>query len=200
MIGCYVHHQGAGHLHRFLTWARHFSETTGEQVTGLSSLVEPAGWAGPWVQLPPDWTDPEVPGGDPTAGGALHWAPLGHHGLRARMQQVSRWLDEAAPELFVVDVSAEIALLARLHGVPVLTVALPGRRSDPGHQLGFAVSCAVVGFWPSSAAGMVHRADTGPGLTAVGALSRFDGRSAPDPAPLASRSGSAGPRLSLIHI
>jgi hypothetical protein len=74
----------------------------------------------------------------------------------------------------VVDVSVEVALLTRLHGIPVVAVVLPGRRDDPAHLLGLGIADALVGFWPEQAEGMVvglpddlrHR------LVAVGALSR----------------------------
>ncbi|KUG58680.1 hypothetical protein [Nesterenkonia jeotgali] len=106
----------------------------------------------------------------PTAAGTLHWAPLHHPGLRRRSAQLSAWIDHAAPQLLVADVSVEIALLARLHGIPVVTVALPGDRSDPAHRLGYSVSTAVVGMWPAQATGILTGA---PAVQALGGLSRF---------------------------
>ncbi|GAB2870075.1 glycosyltransferase [Nocardioides pacificus] len=160
MIGWYVHHQGHGHLHR----ARAVAEVLaarGESVTGLSSLARPAGWAGEWVQLARD--DVGSPR-DVSAGGRLHWVPLGDPGLRERSAAVSAWIDRAAPEVMVVDVSVEVALLARLHGVPVVSVVLPGDRRDAAHRLGYDVSSALVALWPAEAEGMV----VGPGdLTGV---------------------------------
>ncbi len=157
MIGWYIHHQGQGHLHRAVTLARSLSPDT--PVTGFSSRPAPAGWPGEWVQLAPDWEEgPTEAHAD--AGGALHWAPLGHHGLRERSAQISAWIREAGPELFIADVSVEAALLARLHGVPVVTVALPGDRTDPAHELGYRISEAVLGFWPASAEGILR----GPGF------------------------------------
>lgn len=168
MIGCYIHHQGLGHLHRSLAWAQQL----GEPATGLSSLAKPQDWPGPWVQLEPDWTS-SGPAADPTAGGTLHWAPVGHAGLRSRMHGISQWIHQAEPELLVVDVSVEVAVLARLHGVPVVTVALPGDRRDAAHHMGYSLSSTVVGFWPDSARGMLNRDDAGPPVQAVGAVSRF---------------------------
>lgn len=181
MIGWYIHHQGAGHLHRATTLAG----ALGEPVTGLSSLPRPGDqWPGAWLQLARD-DDPAVhDDADPTAAGALHWVPAHHPGLRRRMAQISSWIEETNPRLMVVDVSVEVARLARLHGVPVVTVALPGDRRDPAHELGYSVSSAICGFWPPDAQDMVR----GPAkLHAMGAVSRFSPadtapRSAPAPA------------------
>lgn len=169
MIGWYVHHQGRGHLHRALAVGAELDEP----VTVLSSLDPPAGHPGDWVRLDRDDGDD---GGEPSAGGRLHWAPLGQDGLRRRMHQVSEWLDRARPRLVVADVSVEIAVLARLHGVPVASVLVPGRRDDAAHRLGFDVSDTLVATWPPTATPALL-----PGLAdevlarvhAVGGLSRF---------------------------
>ncbi len=168
MIGWYIHHVGLGHLHR----AEAVSARLGRPVAGLSSLPRPSGWKGPWIELPRD-DDSAV---DPTAGGQLHWAPLLDGGLRTRMASVSAWIEQQRPELIVADVSAEIALLARLHGVPVLSVVLPGDRSDDAHLMGYRVSDALVAAWPRAAHGVVHGLpdDVERRIEHVGGLSRFD--------------------------
>lgn len=168
-LGWYVHHHGRGHLHRALAVARELEEP----VTGLSSLPRPDGWAGDWVHLAPD--DPPSTVGDPTAGGRLHWVPPHHPGLSRRSHQLSTWLDAARPRAVVVDVSVEVTLLVRLHGVPVVGVVLPGRRDDAAHRLALDVSDVLVGAWPEEATVAML-----PGLPtevhervhAVGALSR----------------------------
>ena len=169
MIGYYVHHQGQGHLHR----AEALAAALDERVTGLSSLRRPASWTGPWVSLPRDDGRPDPT--DPTADGHLHWVPRHDPGLRARSAIVSSWLERSRPRLVVVDVSVEVALLVRLHGVPVATVVLPGRRDDPPHLLGLGVSDHVVAFSPAPVEDHVAGL---PGALAsrvvsVGAVSRF---------------------------
>jgi hypothetical protein len=175
VIGYYVHHQGRGHLHR----AQALTETLGEPVTGLSSLPRPADWHGPWVELPRDDSQ-EVPE-DVTAGGQLHWVPDADPGLCARSAAVSRWLERTRPRLVVADVSVEIALLVRLHGVPVVSVVLPGRRTDPAHLLGYRVSTALVAFSPLPACQLVPGlpSDIARRVTSLGAISRFPPTSAP---------------------
>lgn len=169
MIGYYVHHVGRGHLHR----ATALAASLGAPVTGLSSLPRPDGWAGDWVEL--DRDDTAGPGDDPTANGWLHWVPERDAGLMGRMAEISAWCAKARPDLLISDVSVEVALLARLHGVPVLSVVLPGDRSDRAHRLGFAASRALVSFWPESADGMVRGIDdeTAGRWHRVGAMSRY---------------------------
>ncbi|HXH79100.1 glycosyltransferase [Nocardioides sp.] len=178
MIGYYVHHVGRGHLHRAQALAVEL-EAHGEQVTGLSSLERPAGWPGEWVRLPRDDEVPDATARDVTANGRLHWAPLRDDGLRARMAAVSAWIGLAHPDLMVVDVSVELVLLSRLHGVPTLAVVLPGRRDDPAHALGFEVADALVSFWPADVTGMTHGLSAAAleRLVPVGAMSRHPVRS-----------------------
>ncbi len=169
MIGYYVHHLGHGHLHRALSVAR----TLGEPVTGFSSLPPPADWPGPWIHLESDEGDGDRVGR--TARDRLHWVPLGHHGLRSRMAEIASWLRHVAPSVFVVDVSVEVAVLVRLHGIPVVTVVGPGERGDAAHRLGYDVADALVGCWPPEAASMLRCVPPAvlDRVHPVGALSRF---------------------------
>ena len=176
MIGWYVHHQGRGHLHRAQTVAALLHARTGREVTGLSTLPRPSDWPGPWLQLPPDDASAVSPEGprDPTAGGALHWVPLGDPGIADRAAALSTWLTAARPDLVVVDVSVEVAALVRLHGVPVVSVVLPGERTDAAHLLGLRLSTAIVACWPEGLPGMLPGLpeDVAARVRAVGAVSR----------------------------
>ena len=105
-VGYYVHHVGHGHLHRATALARHLAATGGATVTGLSSLPRPADWPGPWVELARDDRGPAATGPaltSTTAGGRLHWAPAGDEGLLDRTARVSAWLEQARPDVVVVD-------------------------------------------------------------------------------------------------
>ncbi|WP_371030541.1 glycosyltransferase [Pseudoclavibacter sp. JSM 162008] len=148
-IGYYVHHQGGGHARRALAIARECSMP----VTGLSTLTKPDAWLGPWIRLERD--DMALSPLEPTANGALHWAPVDDEGMRRRMARISTWIAETAPTVFVSDVSVEVAALARLHGVPVVSVALPGVRTDAPHTLGFGLSDAILAAWPVGITGML---------------------------------------------
>jgi hypothetical protein len=170
VVGYYVHHVGSGHRHRAAVLAARLRRD-GVAVTGLSSLPRPDGWGGGWVQLPRDDDgDPH----DVSAQGHLHWAPLLHDGTRSRAAAISAWIEDARPDQLVVDVSVEVLLLARLHGIPAVGVVLPGRRDDPAHLLGLGVAEALVGFWPRAAHDMTPGLpdDLRERLVPVGALSR----------------------------
>jgi hypothetical protein len=181
VIGYYVHHQGRGHLHRAMAIAAAMDAP----VVGLSSLTRPMDWNGHWIQLPRD--DDGNRTTDVTAQGQLHWVPERHHGLRTRMAQISSWINEINPDLMIVDVSVEVALLARLHGVPVITVVLPGDRQDPAHELVHSLARRLIGAWPTNARRMVRGLDEDcTRLVRVGAFSRFDQRA---PVPVPSTSG-----------
>ena len=176
MIGYYVHHQGTGHLHRAAAVAEAWTRTMAEEVVGLSSLPRPAAWRGRWFVLERD--DASLRPDDPTAGEQLHWVPLGEEGLRHRMAAMSHWMGREAPRALVVDVSVEVLMLARLHGVPTVAVVLPGRRTDAAHLTAFRAACALVAAWPEGdGVEPTMTPDLPPDVTArlhsVGAISRF---------------------------
>lgn len=173
MIGYYVHHHGRGHLTRATEIARELRHP----ITGLSTLERPAGWPGDWLCLDDDAsadaTARDDLDRDATANGLLHWVPFAHTGLRSRMAAISGWIAEAKPSVFVSDVSVEVSLLARLHGVAVVTVAVPGERGDPAHALGFGISSAIIAAWPAHVDGVLREVDqrTTERLRAVGGIS-----------------------------
>jgi len=201
MIGFYVHHAGNGHLGR----VRSIIAALGTEATVLSSLPVPADW-GPgtaWVRLPRD--DGDGAPRDPEAGGVLHWAPLGHAGLRERMGTIAAWVTRHRPSAFYVDVSVEVAAAVRLMGVPVVVAAMPGERVDRPHQLAYDLASRILAPWPED----VYRPDyLRPHLhktSFVGGISRFADRAGSigadrgtsrRAAPVAS--AAAGPRRVLL--
>ncbi|GAA2555297.1 hypothetical protein GCM10010435_27320 [Winogradskya consettensis] len=179
MTGWYLHHHGAGHLTRFRAVRPHLAG----DVTVFSSLPAPQ-------NLPPDtrWVrldldndgTPDPAGADPTAGGLLHWAPLGHAGHARRLAVIADAIAGQRFDRFVVDVSVEVALFVRLLGVATVVVTQPGDRGDGPHRLAYASAARVLAPWPAGA----HRSPAQHGLVEVGGISRFDGRTrdgVPDP-------------------
>jgi predicted glycosyltransferase len=167
VIGYYAHHRGAGHVNRALAILEHLDGP----VTILTSAPRPADYAGDWVSLPLDDADRET--SEPTANGALHWAPLRSPGLADRMALIARWLEASRPDVVVVDVSVEVALLVRLHGVPVVTVAQPGDRGDSAHSLGYRASSAIIAMWPHGNDALRVAPDIRARIETVGAISRI---------------------------
>ncbi|MEU0787693.1 glycosyltransferase [Streptomyces sp. NPDC006173] len=192
MIGYYIHHQGSGHLNR----ARTIAANSTLSVTGLSTLRAPDDWPGPWIRLPAD--DDGEPGkfGDVTAGGRLHWAPLRHTGLRGRMAGIAHWIATATPRLFVSDVSVEVALLARLLGVPIAAVAMRGERNDPPHQMAYDLASLLLAPWPASLPEPGWSAHWYAKTVYTGAFSRFDRRARLQAAKEATT--REGPRQALL--
>lgn len=198
LIGYYVHHQGHGHTHRALSIA----SASELRITALSSAVRPDGWPGDWVTLDDDAG--AHPGDDLDAGGRLHYVPTHHDGLRSRMAAISAWIEKARPDLMVVDVSVEVALLARLHGVPVVSMAMPGERVDPVHRLGYDISETIAAPWPAIAGALWG----GPASDQVktvylGAISRYAPVTRPAPPTrtvvVLNGTGGAGPSPEAIH-
>lgn len=171
--GWYLHHHGSGHLNRL--------RAVGDLVPGvtvLSSLV-PLDLPCAWVALPDDADgDPLT---DVTAHGTLHWVPRRHPGLRDRMAVIAAWIAENRPDVMVIDVSVEVAILARLLGVPTVLIAQRGRRDDAAHTLAYAQADAIAAPWTAQ----THLPDGAPPeerLHFCGAIARNAGRA---PAPLA---------------
>ena len=78
----------------------------------------------------------------------LHYAPLAVDGLRERMGTLADWFRSHWPCLLVVDVSVEIALLARLCGVPTVYMRQRGRRFDTAHSLAYASAARLLAPYP----------------------------------------------------
>lgn len=167
MIGWYVHDHGSGHRRRLEAVAPHLDEP----VTGMGSGPPAAGVE--WLPLPSDTGTPRT--NDPTAGGALHWAPLGETGMLGRAETVAAWARRSGCRLLVVDVSVEMLLLGRLLALPTVAVLQPGVRDDPVHTLGYSTAAALLAPWPRSAHGGVEPAWS-ERTRWTGAFSRFDGR------------------------
>ncbi|MDT0212737.1 glycosyltransferase [Rothia sp. ARF10] len=205
-VGWYVHHHGAGHRTRARVLADEMA-TRGHRVTLLGSGRESSGAFPKLVDTvalsmdsPLDGAGPERRA-DVTVGGLLHWAPLRHSGFRDRMTHLAAWVREHQPDVFVVDVSSEVAVLVRLLGVPVVVVAQPGDRRDAGHRAALAAASAVLAPWPEWATTDLWRTGVSTGqqedssavVAAVGGITRTPEpalEGTPEPAPDAS-AGSA---------
>lgn len=175
-IGMYVHHHGSGHAMRAGA-LRSALAGRGIAATTLGSRDDAD------LRLPMD--PPGIPGADPTAGGALHWAPPGSEGMARRMAMISGFLaggDAAAgdaadmPAVLHVDVSVEVALLARLHGTPVTVQAMPGDRRDRPHVLGHSIADGIIAAWPEWVPLPAHLEPVADRVHAVGGITRFEGR------------------------
>lgn len=141
-IGYYVHHQGEGHRQRAALIADAYRGPLTLIGTGLADICGQVRC----LDLPDD----RLPHGafdgadGTTRPPALHYAPLHHEGLRKRVAMITDWIAVSRPALMIVDVSVEVAMLARLASVPVVYVRLNGRRDDRPHCDAFASAAALL--------------------------------------------------------
>jgi len=149
-IGWYVHHQGAGHLQR----ARAVAAALPRPCTLIGTLAEFDTSGLDVLDLPDDrplgGSAFDGRDGEAERPEALHYAPLNHPGVRARMARIAEWIGRTDPALIVVDVSVEIALLARLLSVPTLVVRLAGTRTDRPHCEAFRSATRLLAPFPEA--------------------------------------------------
>jgi predicted glycosyltransferase len=141
-IGYYVHHQGEGHRQRAVAIAEAYRGPMTLIGTGLAKMSDTV----PCLDLPDDrLPNGAFDGADGTMRPpSLHYAPLHHEGLRQRVAMIAAWIAAMRPRLMIVDVSVEVAMLARLASVPVVYVRLNGRRDDRPHCDAFASAAALL--------------------------------------------------------
>ena len=143
-IGYYVHHHGAGHRQRAELIAAQLPTQITLLGTGLAGRVGNLAC----VDLPDDQLSGKRLGDDRKFGAqqpiALHFAPLAHDGVRKRVALMTDWIMRQHPDLMVVDVSVEVAMLARLASTPTVYVRLSGLRTDPAHLDAFRGAQALL--------------------------------------------------------
>ncbi|MFD2236900.1 glycosyltransferase [Aureimonas populi] len=135
-IAFFVHHQGRGHANRTMALAERFSSDRPVSVlTAGPPLFDGFARDIEIVELP-DMIGAAVPTprlfAEPTPQ-VMHCVPLGVAEMRRTMRTILDHLDDRDVGLFVVDVSAEIALLSRAASVPAVQIRMHGDRSDIGH-------------------------------------------------------------------
>lgn len=141
-IGYYVHHHGAGHRAR------------ADAIVAASDwpiVLLGTGLGGAGIDLPDDRPVSGRFDGQDFADcrpDALHYAPLDHEGVRARVAEMAGWIATARPALMVVDVSVEAAMVARLASVPTVYVRLNGERDDAAHRDAFRGASALLAPFP----------------------------------------------------
>jgi hypothetical protein len=168
-IGYYVHHHGDGHRQRALTIAKAAPgcfTLLGSGLTGRSEGIS-------YVDLADDYGGKIHSQSGIGVGESLHYAPHGHDGIRQRVAVLSDWIMREKPALIVVDVSVEVAMLARLTSTPMVYVRLSGNRNDPPHLDAFRAAVAVIAPFhrdldgPDVAAWVIKKTAYVPGLSRV---------------------------------
>ncbi|MDH3030646.1 glycosyltransferase [Methylobacterium fujisawaense] len=135
-IAFFVHHQGRGHANRTMAVAAEFARDRAVSVLTADPRLFDGFGRGIEIVALPNMIGAAVPTArlyaEPTPQ-VMHCVPLGLDAMRRTMRSILDHLDERGIGLFVVDVSAEIALLARIASVPAVQIRMHGDRSDIGH-------------------------------------------------------------------
>lgn len=143
----FAHHQGRGHANRIMAIAKHIPPHRPLHI--LSAKPDQ------FDEIPREATITELPNmiGAPSRTEALHnqptpsvlhCVPLGVAEMRKHMGIIAETLRSVDPALLVVDVSAEITLLARIMSVPAITIRMHGDRSDAGHLAGYEAAVGML--------------------------------------------------------
>lgn len=142
-ISFFVHHQGRGHARRTMAIIREFSpERPVSVMTADPSLFDGFERDIELIALP-NMIGADVPTQalfDQPTPSVMHCVPMGVVEMRQTMRRILDHLDDIDAGLFVIDVSAELALLARVASVPAVKIRMHGDRNDPGH-LGAYEAC-----------------------------------------------------------
>ncbi|MEO0331293.1 MAG: glycosyltransferase [Bacteroidota bacterium] len=146
-IGFYVHHHGRGHTYRIQEIIKHlngYSYVFGTDLSAFNDLFVPNV---SYHTLPPDTSDTSyVEDWPPT----LHYAPLGIRNARKRAYALTKYFTKYELDLLVVDVSVEVALLARLCGIPVIYSRQHGYRQDAAHEAAFRSASSLLAPYPKA--------------------------------------------------
>ncbi len=143
----FAHHQGRGHANRIMAIAEHVpADRPIHILTAKPSQFD---------AISRDATITELPNmiGAPSRSTALneqptpsvmHCVPLGVDAIRDHMGLIAATLRDVDPALFIVDVSAEIALLARIMSVPAVSIRMHGDRNDAGHSASYEAGVGML--------------------------------------------------------
>ena len=155
------------------------------EIRCFSSLPQPDGLPEhcSWTVLERDDDFPRGrgrPAGRRSGGGraAALGAPRTRRASRCLATMVAAVAHEPV-DAIVVDVSVEVALLARLLGIRTVVIAQPGRRNDAAHELGYRAATTIVAPWPVARPNPPHLATVKEKTVFTGGISRFDGRDRP---------------------
>lgn len=144
-IGYYAHAHGSGHCR----YADYIGSLMSNKITVFTSRDFPFTHAQNVVKLASDVMSDDALAThllDPP--NYLHYAPVGYAPILERARQVLNAIHELALDLFIVDVSVEIAALLRVSSVPYLYRRMPGHRTDPAHEEAYRGALGLLAYYP----------------------------------------------------
>ena len=138
-IAFYVHHHGSGHFMRSLAIAKALNHDKiiflGSDLNRFKNILPDNIQI---LDLPMDTplsTDSKFEMGSGVD--CFHYAPLQVLGISERTSTITKLFVDSRPLLLIVDVSVEVALLARLCGIPTIIIRQHGKRTDLPHKLAY---------------------------------------------------------------
>lgn len=147
-VGYFVHHQGRGHAERAAALAGELVRHRPVELFCARPDIFPPLPAGVGVTRLPSLFEPREDASLALAGAdtpdTLHCAPLDWPQITEAVATLASWFATARPALFITDVSAELAQLARIASVPTCPVVQHGRRDDPGHLAAYTGAACLL--------------------------------------------------------
>lgn len=188
-IGYFVHHQGRGHAERAAAIVNALPADRPVVLFSARADIFPPLAANVTVRTIPSLFEAV---GDEPAGlanaptpASLHCAPLGWKSITHAVAVIASWFDTAQPALFITDVSAELAQLARIASVPCISVLQHGDRGDPGHLAAYESALGILAPYapsleqPGRPAWMLAKTHYAPGVgVEIDAIGRDAARTA----------------------
>ncbi len=147
MIAYYAHSEGSGHAR----YASIFYNLLAGKLKIFSST--PSNFS-PEIRImklakeDPDGT--ELPIDSVGFPDYLHYSPVGQHSIQRRSLQLLTGLVNGRCNLFFIDVSVEVAALARASSIPYAYIKLPGLRNDNPHLQALKGSIFNLAYYPEA--------------------------------------------------
>ncbi|MEX2476017.1 hypothetical protein [Marinobacter sp.] len=145
-VGYFVHHQGHGHAKRCLAITQALRPRPVTIFCARPEIFPSLPDNAEVIQIP-DFHGKQARSEQlhrEPACLALDCAPVGVSAIRGTGGIIAAWLAREDPALFVVDVSAELALLGRICSVPVVKIRMHGDRGDAAHQAAYSACAAML--------------------------------------------------------
>ncbi len=146
MIGYYAHSHGSGHCNYANIFAKVFGSSLtvftdrkhnfdpGTQIVGLKN-ENPDGTE----YRREDFPEPR----------ALHYAPVNMRKITVRNNRILKFILKKKISLLIIDVSVEVAMLARVSSIPFAYVRLQGDRVDLPHLNAYEGASFLLAYFPS---------------------------------------------------
>ena len=138
-IGFFVHHQGTGHAKRCLAIIEQLKDCDVTIFSASDAHFEKLPEHVRFILIPDMISAPArvVDSIAQETPETLHCVPLGVNEVRQTFAAIARWADETDPHLLFIDVSAELAIFARILSLPAVKVRMHGDRNDAGHRAAY---------------------------------------------------------------